>query len=197
MTFSVRVGQIEQGNLLLNELIPSETGKVCVNIRTGQIAVLTHVDDIKFVEFCGTRNLARAFLREEKYQDREVVLDKRVKSGRRTIWHLKETLTGFPNVAKQLSVLFPCTGDEVEALVQPLLDQGFARVYLYTLANSLNLPNSLDCEARYGFSNKWLCSGSIPKDEYKFVNKLLRERKSEWRVRTSRIVTREFYGEDV
>ena len=180
------------------ELIYGETNQVAIHLEDGELSNANGmIDGIPIVALIGSKDLQQVYLREEKYYDR--IIDSRYSrhDPRRTNVVLKETLSGVPNIARNLSVVYSCTAEEAKEMLLPLMNQGLQKIYTYTLANSRNLPNNFT--ERFGFKNKWLASGSPPdkSEEYIFINQLLKEKGSPYRILNGRVRRIQVIGKDV
>ena len=184
--------------LQLELVIYGKSAQVCINVNNGELDVLSQIPSkkgvIEFVAPIGGKNLAKNFQEVKAVFERTIIN----KHGRRRT-DLKQigTITGWKAVAKNMSNIYSITKEEAKALITPFLRMGAEKVFLFTKANSLGIPNNF-CEERYPefFGegvNKWLANGNMvsAKPTFNEVNSLLRARASPWRVRTPHLfVTR-------
>ncbi len=170
----VKVGK----NLLIQMLIYAPCGRTVIDVRNRQLSAKTKIGDIEFFHIVGGRDLSRDFWRE-------VTLYKTVRRGRKSEHVEIGKVSGFALIAKHMSITLPISTEQCKALLIPFLEKGVERIYLYTKAGSLGLPSMIEpewCKDRYGFKNKWLASGTRPVNDWSYVNQLLRERGSPYRV---------------
>jgi len=174
--------------LQIQMLIYSPCGKTLIDTRNRNLIARKSIDDVAFYECCGAKNLGRDFFREVKIFKTVKIPDRRSRRGFKTEHKEIEKVSGFALIAKHMSIQLPVTKGEVKRLLVPYLEKGVQMVYVFTKAGSLGLPSMIQpewCRQKYGFRNKWCASGSRPFNNWTFVNDLLRERNSPYRVLTS------------
>lgn len=180
----------------INMLISSPVNLVGINIQNGQlIPVNGSIDGIPVVSFIGSKDLSRNW--GSKRLHKRIVNNKyRPRDPRRTNIVFDRDVSKFEHMALCMSVTLPITKEECEELLLPFMMAGI-RFYVMTLANSRNLPNVIDCESRFGFKNKWIASSTPPAkdEEYDFLNKLLRVKKSSVRILTSKMHVRQVFAD--
>jgi len=191
--------EVQKGKTMqLQMQIYSPCSTIGLDIRTGAIIdVNGSIDGIPVVSVVGGKDLSKNY--SEKKQIWKRLVDNRYPSRdkRRTQLVFDREVTGFENVALNMSVIYPCTTEEAKNLIEPFMQQGVQRIYIYTLANSRHLPNSF-CVERWGFQNKWIASGSPPDSEnFDFINSMLREKKSNLRIRTPNLFVTRVLSENV
>lgn len=167
-------------SLTLQMLIFAPCGRTLIDTRTRQLVAKNKVDDIEFYHVVGGKDLSRDFYREVKFY-------KTVRRGRKSEHVHTHTLTSFPLIAKMLSIQLPITAEECKTLLIPFLSQQVERIFLFTKAGSLGLPSMIEpslCLEKFGVKNCWLASGTRPVNDWSYVNQLLRQRGSPYRVLT-------------
>lgn len=175
-------GQQVSKSLLLQMLIYGETAKTCINVKTRELTAMKVVSGIPLYACCGGKDLSRDFFRT-------VMLYRTERKGRRKSEHVEiAKSTSFDLVARHMSIQLPITAEDCRALLVPFLEKGVSKIYLYTRAGSFGVPSMVEpklCKEKFGFKNKWLASGTRPHNDWSYVNRLLRERNSPYRVLTS------------
>lgn len=194
------MSELENQNLKLQleMLIFGSASEVAINIRTGALNVTKNgrISDLQIVSPIGGKNLSRDYDKTTKIVQRIVHRDKPPHSSGRTELVTVGEMTGWKSVAANMSNILPISENEIKALVEPFLMQGFQKLFVFTACNEVGLNNSIDCETRYGLKNCWKCAGSIPNNDWVYVNSLLKARKSNLRIRTSRTFVTRVLGED-
>ena len=184
--------------LQLEMLIFGKANEVTINLKSGALNVTKDgkVSDLQIVAPVGGKTLSRDYDKETNLFERTVNRSLPPRASGRTSVRQIGVSSGWDAVARNMSNVLPITESEIKALVAPFLAQGFQKLWVYTKANGYGLANVLDCEEKYDFKNEWCVSGSPPNDEWQFVNSLLKARKSNLRIRTSRTFAVRVLGED-
>lgn len=186
-------------NLLIQELIYTPCAKTVINVKTKDIITRKSIDDLVFHQIAGGRTLQKYLFGEE------IVIQKttyRYIRGKRYSEQIPVgTFKSYDAIAKNLSLVLPVTGKEVKKLLVPFLEKGSERIYLQPLCGIYNLPPMTNPDLsfnRWRFRNIWKASGSVVRDHFQFINKLLKKRESPWRVQTVGLnVGAEEYGDVV
>lgn len=174
----IKVGK----SLLIQELIFAPCGKTVIDVRTRALSARKRIGNVQFYHPVGGRPLQDALF------GREVKIFRSEKRGRKTEHIHTHTLTSYDLIAKNLSLILPITGDEVKRLLVPFLEKGVERIFLAPLSGMYGLPPMVEpelCLEKWGFRNVWKALGNRPVNSWEFVNNLLRERNSPYRILTS------------
>ena len=192
--------------LQLSQLIYSGATEVCLDVKSGELQVYEKIPcpngEIAIVRPIGSHTITKLFYAPMS------VYERRVRPNGKGFEMIKvgETL-GFKSISRQLSIVYQCTEEEIRNLIEPLLQQGMTRIFLFTLCNRLGLSDNSffndkfpELVEQFG-RNKWCCSGSISdaspseNNAHNVINALLRVRKSPWRIRTPQLFTTKILNE--
>lgn len=187
--------QNEELHMMIGLLIFSPNSQILINIKTGALKNSDHIDDVYFQSVIGSKDLSRNWSPKQYYTKIVNPLKRPHESGRTELVP-SEMVGGFNAIARNMSIIYPISKEEVESLILPYMKQGITRVWVFTLANSRGLANSFTME-KYGFQNMWCINGTKPVCDWSYINQLLKKRGSAWRIRNDRIFLEKVAGLDV